>query len=415
MMRHRMFPFACGQRGHPGGQRPAHRLGLALALLLTGCVSIPMQASPGTEERRAGAAQPSGPPVATVATHPDHEGWTVTVRQSVRRPVEVIRMVRTSYRDVYLNPLTVPIGFIGCTGGLSGLALTTILAPFAPTEKWQRLIDRTVDSCLMTLMINKSEAKQEHHRIVLERHDETESRPVIEGQVTLEWHGPRHLAVSYPLDADGRAIIRLHHLVTAIRQAGWPLDQAASSPIELVLWQADRRIVHWPVQVSPEALRATIRHERHPLAPPTRWPVPLVAHVLVEAPADGRRSLEARCIRTLLAQGVSVVAPEADHAALLHEIQTSLQGLVDDQAAVGPGHWLAPNVAVIVRVDRESQAISVTIDILNVRTREVLAALTVPAGPTEESVAMDVAFMETAEVIRAVVTSTHLDTTGRLR
>jgi hypothetical protein len=103
-----------------------------------------------------------------------------------------------------------------------------------------------------------------------------------------------------------------------------------------------------------------------------------------------------------LDHGLSVVAPEEDHLLLQREIHTALQDLVDDQAAVGPGHWLAPNILVIARIDHEPHGVSVTVEVLDVRAREVLAEVTIPAGPTEEAVAWDVALLRTTETIRSL-------------
>ncbi|MDE3226684.1 MAG: hypothetical protein KGN30_14885 [Nitrospirota bacterium] len=353
--------------------------------------------------------------MATLTPHPDREGWPLTLKQTFRRPVEVIRTVRTWYRYVYLNPLTVPVGFIGCTGGLSGLALTTIVAPFTPTEKRQHMIALALDSCLMAMMVNQSDAKYKNTQSVLDREEETETRPFADGQVTLEWHGPRPLAISYLLTSDGRAVIRLHHLAPP---SGMPDGRSTWRRLLPSNWCSGRSIAALPTGRSgcPRRLsgpRSVTSYTPWFLSHGVRPTSSTRVHV--EAPTVGQRSLEARFIRILLDHGLSVVTPEEDHLLLQREIHSALQGLVDDQTAVGPGRWLAPNILVIARIDHAPHGVSVTVEVLDVRDREVLAKVTIPAGPTEEAVAWDVALLRTTEAIRSLPTPKHSDRRSLVR
>jgi len=281
----------------------------------------------------------------------------------------------------------------------------TLLTPEASAKKRAELLDVTTDGCLMAVMINQSEPKTGRTKTVVEQEEEVITKPWREGRVTLEWHGPKRLTVSYPLASDGRAIVRLHHLATIIRQAGWPRDETGTYPIELVLWQGERRIAYWPVEASLDALRLASDRERPAMLPLERWPTPLIARVLAEDPSPDPHALQSRLIRALLEHGVSVVAPDDVEGMLQREIQNSLQGIVDDRSAVDPGHWLAPNILVVARLNRAMHQVDVVVDVLHIRTREVLAQLTVPAGPTEAAVAVDVALVRTAELFRSIVNS----------
>jgi len=384
----------------PARQRVAQGLSLVSLLLLGGCVSIPVRVDPPVEERRLQAAQPIGPPVATVAAHSDGAGWTVTVRQTWRRPVEITRTTQGSYREAYLNPIAAPVGFVGCTGGLASLALASVVAPFAPADKRQRMLDLVLESCLMAVMIVRSDARPALRQTVETVDLVPESRPFQAGRVTLEWQGPRTHTISYPLTSEGRAVIRLEHLATAMSHRGWQLDRSQSLPVELQVWDGQRPLRRWNLTVSADALGVAFRQTTHTLAPAPRWPTPLIARIQVEPSDVFGRSVAVRFIRALMDRGLPVIAQEAYREVLQREIEESLEGLVEEPLVhIGPGHWLSPTVLVIVDVGREPSGVLVTVEFLNLRTREVLGTLTVPAGPSEEEVAVDLAIAQTTDLL----------------
>ncbi len=389
-----------GVRVRPRASR-AGWMGLGLAVMLTSCIPVTERMSVGPEERRIGVSEPSGPPQATLHAHADHEGWTVTVRQPMRRQIEVTSLVKDEHRYYYLNPITIPIGMVGCASGVWATAFTA-LAPLSPNHRRQELLHQTVDACLMAVMINQSGPKRTDARTVVANQDTTEMHPLKAGRVTMQWHGgSRPVVVPYPLDSEGRAVIRLSHLATALQQAGFSLVTAHANPVELVTWHDTRVLARWQLPVPADALWAAVQHGRHVAVPPERWPTPLITRVLMHDGMSPSRRWEARFIRTLVEEGVPVVAPEETQLFLRQEMERNLQGLVDD-STVGPGHWLAPTVALDVSVERDAHSVSVGITVLNLRTQEVLAQLLVPAGPREDTEVLDVALWRTGELFRAV-------------
>ncbi len=60
----------------------------------TGCLTVTDRVIPGTTHRQETAVTQQGPPAAHLLIHPDHQGWTVSLTQSLLRHVETVRSER---------------------------------------------------------------------------------------------------------------------------------------------------------------------------------------------------------------------------------------------------------------------------------------------------------------------------------
>jgi hypothetical protein len=341
--------------------------------------------------------------------HPDHQGWTVSLTQPLLRHVEIVRSERKEEHSYYLNPFAIPAGMFACPSSVWGWfwgAVATIPDPMRQLEQRKALVDFTFTSCLMALSIVRTDQKVKDVETVVEHKLEPDSRPFTEGRVTLSWQGTREVSVPYPITADGRAIVRVSHLATALQQHEVSFTAVPHGRIELVAWHRDQVLRRWPVEVTAEQLEASVQMETPVMAPRSRWPRFLVFKIATESLPAARPDPVSTVQGLLVQQGLPVVASEAQHPLVRRELEQNLTGLVEDDLAIGPGHWRAATLLVILSGYGDANQSGVSLSCLNVQTRELLARLDVTAGPEGLSGAVDVLATRFQELLRHLASPT---------
>lgn len=385
-------------------------LSLLYGLLLfeSACVTVTDRIIPGSSIRQETGVTSHGTPEASLLPHPDHQGWTVRVTQPLMRQVDVVRSQQEEQHAYYLNPLTLPVGLFACPASVWGWglsAIATIVSPDRQLERHQEWLDLTWTSCLMALMIARTDRQLTAVETVVEHKLEPDSRPLREGRVTLSWRGEREVLVTYPIDADVRALIRLGHLATVLRQDHIAFAAVPPGRLELAAWHQDRLLNRWPLEVTAEQLEAAVRLEMPVMAPRGRWPRSLVFKIVIDPMFPVLPDPHSTVQSLLVQHGMTVVASDEQQILVRRELEQNLQGIVEDDHAAGPGHWRAATVLVLLAGHRDADRSSVTVSCLNVRTRELLARISVTAGPDGLSGALEVAAMRLQDVLRLLSSS----------
>lgn len=374
-----------------------------LLLFQSACVTVTDRIIPGLSVRQEIGVTSHGTPHATLLLHPDHQGWTVRVIQPLMRRIDVVRSQQEEQHTYYLNPLTLPVGLFACPSSVWGWglnALATIVSPDRQLERHQEWLDLTWTSCLLALMIARSDQQLTAVDRVVEHQLEPDFRPLTEGRVTVAWRGEREVLVTYPIDKDGRALIRLSHLATAFRQDHLAFAAVPHGQIELAAWHHDHLLHRWPLEITAEQLEAAVRLEVPVIAPRNRWPHSLVFRLAMDPLPPMLPDPHSMIERLLLQQGLPVVASDEQQIRVRREIEQNLQGTVEDDHVAGPGHWRAATVLLVLSGHREATRSDITLSCFNVRTRELLARIDVTAGPDGLSGALDVAAMRLQDLLR---------------
>lgn len=334
-----------------------------------------------------------GPPEAHLLIHPDHQGWTINLTQPLLRHIEVIRSERKEQHSYYPNPLAIPAGMFACPSSAWSWfwnAVATIPDPKRQLEQHKALVDFTLTSCLMALSIVRTDRKIKDIETVTDHKMESDSRPLTEGHVTLSWLGMRNITVPYRPNAEGKAIIRLNHLARALRQHGISFATVPRGRIELVAWHHDQMLDQWPIEVTSQQLETSIRLEEPVMASGNRWPRSLVFKIAHESLPSNLPDPLAAVQALLVQQGLTVVASDAQQTLVRQELAQNLSGLIEDDLTMGPGHWRAATVLVLLRGFQGADRSGVSVSCLNIQTRELLARIDVTAGPEGLSGALDV-------------------------
>lgn len=376
-----------------------------LLVTQTSCVTITDRTIPGPSLQRETNVTSQGTPEAQLVLHPDHQGWTVSLTQPLLRHLETVRTERQEQHAYYPNPLAIPAGMFACPSSAWGWfwnAVATIPDPKRQLEQRKALVDFTFTSCLMALSIVRTDRKMTDVETVVEHKLEPDSRPLTDGRVTLSWQGTRDVTVPYPVNADGRAIVRLSHLATAVRQQGVPMMTIPRGRLELVAWHRDQLLRRWTIEVTADQLEAAVQLETPVMAPRSRWPRSLAFKIANESlPTNLHDPLKA--VQALLVQqGLTVVASDAQQTLVRQELTQNLSGLVEDDLAIGPGHWRAATVLVLLSGFQGADRSGVSLSCLNIQTRELLARIDVTAGPEGMAGALDVLTARFQDVLRHI-------------
>ncbi len=369
----------------------------------TGCLTVTDRVIPGKAVRQETVVRQQGPPEPHLLIHPDHQGWTVSLTQPLLRDVEIVRSEQKEQHSYYPNPFAIPAGMFACPSSVWGWfwgAVATVPDPTRQLEQRKALVDFTFTSCLMALSIVRTDQKVTDVETVLEHKQEPDSRPFTEGRVTLSWQGTRDVSVPYPITADGRAIVRVSHLATALQQHEISFTAVPHGRIELVAWHRDQVLRRWPVEVTAEQLEAAVQMETPVMVPRSRWPRSLVFKIAMESLPAARPDPVSTVQDLLVQQGLTVVASEAQQPLVRRELVQNLTGLVEDDLAIGPGHWRAATVLVLITGSSDANQSGVSVSCVNVQTRELLARLDVTAGPEGFSGALDVLAIRFQNLLR---------------
>jgi len=364
-----------------------------LLINLTSCLTVTDRVIPGTTLRKEVAVSEQGSPEAQILIHPDQQGWTINLAQPLLRYVDVIRSERKEQHSYYPNPLAIPAGMFACPSSAWGWfwnVIATISDPKPQLEHHKGLVDFTLTSCLMALAIVRTDPKIQDVETVTDHKMEPDSRPLTEGRVTLSWHGPRDITVPYPVNAEGKAIVRHSHLATALRQLGVSFGTVPQGRIELVAWQGEHVLHRWLVDITSTQLENSIRLEMPVMAPRSQWPRSLAFKIANESLSPNLPGPLTAVQALLVQEGLTVVASDDQQMLVRQELAQNLSGLVEDDLAIGPGHWRAATVLVLLSSFQGADRSGVSLSCLNIQTRELLARIDVTAGPEGLSGALDV-------------------------
>lgn len=380
-----------------------------LSVTQTSCLTVTDRTIPGPSAQREISVTSHDAPEAKLLPHPDYQGWTIRLTQPLLRHVTIVRSERKEQHSYYPNPLAIPAGMFACPSSVWGWfwsVVATIPNPKPQLEQRKALVDFTFTSCLMALSIVRTDRTITDAETVVEHKLEQDSRPLTEGRVTLSWHGTREVSVPYPVQADGRAIVRLSHLATAVRQHGLSLTTIPRGRIELVAWHRDQVLHQWLVDATADQLEAAIRMEVPVMAPRNRWPRSLAFKIVIESIPTSLPDPLSILQGSLVQQGLTVVASEAQQPVVRRELEQNLNGIVEDDLAIGPGHWRAATVLVLLNGYQDANQSGVSLSCLNVQTRELLAQLDVTAGPEGLSSALDVLATRFQDLLRHLASPT---------
>lgn len=170
--------------------------------------------------------------------------------------------------------------------------------------------------------------------------------------------------------------------------------------IELVAWHREQVLRRWTVEVTADQLEAAVQLEMPVMAPRSHWPRSLAFKIENESlPTNLPDPLKA-VQALLIQQGLTVVASDDQQTLVRQELAQNLSGLVEDDLAIGPGHWRAATVLVLLSGFQGADRSGVSLSCLNIQTRELLARIDVTAGPEGLSGALDVLAARFQDVLR---------------
>jgi len=369
--------------------------GLVFGLML-GCLSVTDHSNQGPLLRTEHAVRDEGNPSALLLPHHDNLGWTVITRQPLRRDLYEVRRTQGRRHTYYWNPLTLPAGIFACPSSIWGWAWS-LLTPLAPLETRRNLLAFTKESCLLLLMIARTQSEVFEEETRMDTLIEQDSRPFRDGSLTLTWHGQQTVTVLYPIGSDGRTVVRLHHLITALRHNGPEVPTLSGARAHLVVSSGSTILAQWPLGISPAMLTAAVRETDPSAAPTSRWPRPFVIKTRFD---DRQAQVEGRLIHMLLAHHLPLAASEENQQHLRQELVLNLSGILEDHPVPSPGHWTAPTVLLTVKTQQSPGSTDLSLQFLNIRTGELLAHIAVQAGPHALELAIDVAVGKLDELLR---------------
>ena len=370
---------------------------LAFSLML-GCLSVTDHTNQGPIVRTEHATSDEGTPSALLLLHPDDLGWTVITRQPIVREIHEIRRTQGKRHTYYWNPLTLPAGIFACPSSIWGWAWS-LLTPLAPLDTRRNLLEFTKESCLLLLMIARTKSEVFDEETRMDTLLEQDSRPFLDGTLSLTWEGQQTVTVPYPIGADGRTVVRIQHLITVLRHNGPEMPMLSGARIHLVVSHGTEVLAQWPLVIRPAMLTAAGRETDPSMAPTSRWPRPLVIKPRFD---DRHAQVEERLIRLLLTHRLPLAASDESQRYLRQELELNLSGAIEDHPVPSPGHWTAPTVLLTVKTQQSHGSTDLSLQFLNIRTGELLAHIAVPAGPHALELAIDVAMAKVDELLRKV-------------
>lgn len=379
---------------------------LSSYLLLNGCIPITERLTEGPAFKQEETIHEHGSFQVQVLPHPDSQGWTVRLSQPILREIAEVRHMTAVRRYYYLQPLALPAGLLACPSSVWGWAWN-LLTPTASPEIRRNLMNYTVEACLLALMIARSDRQGIVESTVISKRLEPDTIAVREGHVTVRWNGPKQVELSYPIDEDGRAVIRLGHLATAIQNAGYGLHNLSAAQVSLWVWHDSRLQSKHLLEITPTALQMAARHQIPAIARAERWPRPLVMTVRFQGNASKVLGIEDYLSRIALRHHIPLITSEEIRPLLRQELEHIMSGGTEDQTAVSPGHWLAPTVLLTVRAEETTTDSVLSLQCHNIHTGELLAHIAIPAAPDGLGLAMDSALSRLDDGLRHIVGLQH--------
>lgn len=379
---------------------------LSTALILNGCIPINERLTEGPVFQQDRAIHEQRNLQAHVLPHPDHEGWTVSLSQPILREIEEIRHVTAVRRYYYFQPLALPAGLVACPTSAWAWAWN-LLTPTASPEIRRNLMNYTVEACLLALMIARSDLHSTVENTVLLKRLEPDTITVREGHVAVRWNGPKQVELSYPIDEDGRAVIRLGHLATAIQNAGYDMPNIPVATVTLSIWHKNQLRLNQPLDITPTTIQTAGRHQMPAIARIERWPRPLVMKVRFQGNTSKYFDIEEYLSRIALRHHIPLITSEEIRPLLRLELEHIMSGITEDQTAVSPGHWLAPTVLLTVRTEETTTGSVLSLQCHNIHTGELLAHIATPTAPNKLGLAMDTILSRLDDGLGHIVSLQH--------
>ena len=347
--------------------------------------------------------EPSGEPFAESVIHEDGGGWTVSAFQGVEKQV-VLRVGegREAVR-FYFNPALIPVGILLSPPVIIG-AIVLPLDSNKYTEEqkvaFRKLV--TVWSLFLVGLSPSASIEDQPSEDFVYRYAVPSKRALTKGRARFLWEGPRTVQVEYPLQEDGRAVIRLSHLARAINAQGFEIARFPNAPVYLEVEVPDHTPWRHPVTVSWYELNKAIGDDVAPIPVmrlPRRLAVAISPVVDATSAEDGR--FQQLAVALLRKQGIPVVTRSTALMAIDQEQQFQAMGGVADHEMRSVGVWRGATLMMVPRLIELAAGKVMSVQLVDVETGLVLGAFSVGGGTDE----VDVIFDETIDRLERLLSA----------
>jgi hypothetical protein len=208
---------------------------------------------------------------------------------------------------------------------------------------------------------------------------EVQQNRLAHGMIQLIWPGASQHSAAYSLGADGKAELRLSHLLTLLQLAGTSSQLIEDQSLLIRAYYADGRSLELPVFVTARQLQLAHLQKPSPIEK-ARWPSPLILQIRIEeqsVPAQEQHFLRDRLTSWAIQRNICTVATETLQQHLLDEHRIQYDGPISDDRQVRVGQMLPPSVLLTALVERHSLASHITLQITSIRYGEILATASV--------------------------------------
>lgn len=355
---------------------------VALPALLLGCFAILSEETSGPKTYTTNVLQQTSleAPMVSVTPHDDALGWTVTVTEEIVQQMEQRSSQQWTGRRYVFSPLSIFAGLFQCPLGLFSLFERN------PTSNYRRF------GCRRLLMFEplagsvplpptvSSEMRTEVHR-----------NRLAHGMIQLIWPGASQHSAAYSLGADGKAELRLSHLLTHLQLAGTSPQLIEDQSLLIRAHYAGGHRLELPVFVTARQLQ--LAHLQKPS--PTekdRWPSPLILQIRIEdqsVPAQEQHFLRDRLTSWALQRNICTVATETMRQHLLDEQRIQYEGPISDDRQIRVGQMLPPSVFLTASMESHPLASHITLQITSIRYGEILATASVTERSESASSGVD--------------------------
>jgi hypothetical protein len=304
----------------------------------------------------------------SVNPHDDALGWTVTVTEEIAHQMEHRSSQQWTGRRYVFSPLSIFAGLFQCPLGLFSLFETN------PTSNYLRF------GCRRLLMFEPLAGSVPLPPTVSsEMRTEVQQNRLAHGMIQLIWPGASQHSAAYSLGADGKAELRLSHLLTLLQLAGTSSQLIEDQSLLIRAYYADGRSLELPVFVTARQLQLAHLQKPSPIEK-ARWPSPLILQIRIEeqsVPAQEQHFLRDRLTSWAIQRNICTVATETLQQHLLDEHRIQYDGPISDDRQVRVGQMLPPSVLLTALVERHSLASHITLQITSIRYGEILATASV--------------------------------------
>lgn len=344
---------------------------LAMSLVLTGCPSIMLQEREGhpSTNMEVLVKYPVGTPRVSITSHDDRIGWTVTAEQRIEHEIEEQTSQGWIGRRYVFSPPALLAGLVQCPLGL------LLLFESNPTSNHRR------HGCARLLMFEPLDGTLTLPPTVSSKlRIDQRWEPLGDGVVHFEWPGVRGQAITYSLDRQGRAEVRLAHLLSRLILSGHSPQLDSGQTLRIRLRHGDGTSVDHHVAVSTSQLQRARSSMPSPVSG-GRWPQPLILQIVVDAAPifeHERHFVRDRLMSWALQRHICAVVTEEFRPHLFDEHQVQYSGAVDDDKQIRLGQILPTSAILTASL---TALVDVTLQVRTMRGGEILATVSGSSHP----------------------------------